>query len=126
MNLAGIPPLSGFIGKLGLMRAGVADGSVWAWLLVTGSAVTSLFTLYVMAKVWNLAFWRAAPPGRPRPAPSWSPTPKRTTTTSTRAPTTSPAAATNRSAPATSQPGSRSRPPCTDTPSPPRRNCRCR
>ncbi|MER6118671.1 Na+/H+ antiporter subunit D [Streptomyces sp. NPDC001743] len=64
MNLAGIPPLSGFIGKLGLMRAGVADGSVWAWVLVTGSAVTSLLTLYVMAKVWNLAFWRAAPPGQ--------------------------------------------------------------
>ncbi|MFE7326604.1 Na+/H+ antiporter subunit D [Streptomyces sp. NPDC057565] len=64
MNLAGIPPLSGFIGKLGLMRAGVADGSVWAWILVIGSAVTSLLTLYVMAKVWNLAFWRAAPPGQ--------------------------------------------------------------
>ncbi|WP_433404824.1 Na+/H+ antiporter subunit D [Streptomyces sp. CA-146814] len=64
MNLAGIPPLSGFIGKLGLMRAGVADGSVWAWILVAGSVVTSLLTLYVTAKVWNLAFWRAAPPGQ--------------------------------------------------------------
>ncbi|MEW1757266.1 Na+/H+ antiporter subunit D [Streptomyces cyaneofuscatus] len=64
MNLAGIPPLSGFIGKLGLMRAGVADGSTWAWILVAGSAVTSLLTLYVTAKVWNLAFWRAAPPGQ--------------------------------------------------------------
>ncbi|MFD5904116.1 Na+/H+ antiporter subunit D [Streptomyces microflavus] len=63
MNLAGIPPLSGFIGKLGLMRAGVADGSAWAWILVAGSVVTSLLTLYVVAKVWNLAFWRAAPPG---------------------------------------------------------------
>lgn len=64
MNLAGIPPLSGFIGKLGLMRAGVADGGVWAWILVAGSVATSLLTLYVMAKVWNLAFWRAAPPGQ--------------------------------------------------------------
>ncbi|MFE1404730.1 Na+/H+ antiporter subunit D [Streptomyces sp. NPDC058770] len=64
MNLAGIPPLSGFIGKLGLMRAGVEDGGAWAWLLVIGSAVTSLLTLYVVAKVWNLAFWRAAPPGQ--------------------------------------------------------------
>ncbi|MFD7065292.1 Na+/H+ antiporter subunit D [Streptomyces sp. NPDC059906] len=63
MNLAGIPPLSGFIGKLGLMRAGVADGGGWAWALVAGSAATSLLTLYVMAKVWNLAFWREAPPG---------------------------------------------------------------
>ncbi|MEU0917176.1 Na+/H+ antiporter subunit D [Streptomyces cyaneofuscatus] len=64
MNLAGIPPLSGFIGKLGLMRAGIADGSTWAWILVAGSVVTSLLTLYVTAKVWNLAFWRAAPPGQ--------------------------------------------------------------
>ena len=64
MNMAGIPPLSGFIGKLGLMRAGVADGGVWAWTLVAGATVTSLLTLYVMAKVWNLAFWRAAPPGQ--------------------------------------------------------------
>ncbi|MFB8103094.1 MULTISPECIES: Na+/H+ antiporter subunit D [Streptomyces] len=64
MNLAGIPPLSGFIGKLGLMRAGVDDGSTWAWILVAGSVVTSLLSLYVMAKVWNLAFWRAAPPGQ--------------------------------------------------------------
>ncbi|MEU1280118.1 Na+/H+ antiporter subunit D [Streptomyces sp. NPDC005805] len=64
MNLAGVPPLSGFIGKLQLMRAGVADAGAWAWLLVAGSAVTSLLTLYVVAKVWNLAFWRAAPPGQ--------------------------------------------------------------
>ncbi|MGW2278185.1 Na+/H+ antiporter subunit D [Streptomyces sp. NPDC001770] len=64
LNMAGIPPFSGFIGKLGLMRAGVADGSVWAWLLVAGSTATSLLTLYVMAKVWNLAFWRDAPPGQ--------------------------------------------------------------
>lgn len=126
MNLAGIPPLSGFIGKLGLMRAGVADGGVWAWILVIGSAVASLLTLYVMAKVWNLAFWRAAPPDRPPPEPSWSPTRTRTTTMGTRAPTGSPAPATNRSAPATSPPGGRSRPPCTGMPSPPRRNCPCR
>ncbi|MFE9252688.1 Na+/H+ antiporter subunit D [Streptomyces sp. NPDC007088] len=64
MNLAGIPPLSGFIGKLGLMRAGVENGGAWAWVLVAGSAATSLLTLYVMAKIWNLAFWREAPPGQ--------------------------------------------------------------
>nr|WP_206313716.1 Na+/H+ antiporter subunit D [Streptomyces coryli] len=61
MNLAGIPPLSGFIGKLGVMRAGAADGGDWAYLLLAAAAVTSLLTLYAMAKVWNLAFWRAAP-----------------------------------------------------------------
>ncbi|WP_406145296.1 Na+/H+ antiporter subunit D [Streptomyces sp. NBC_01012] len=64
MNFAGIPPFSGFIGKLGLMRAGVSDGGVWAWILVVGATVTSLLTLYVMAKIWNLAFWRTEPPGQ--------------------------------------------------------------
>ncbi|MEV3858804.1 Na+/H+ antiporter subunit D [Streptomyces sp. NPDC050095] len=61
MSLAGIPPLSGFIGKLGLMRAGAADGGGWAYVLLGAAAVTSLLTLYVVVKVWNLAFWRAAP-----------------------------------------------------------------
>ncbi|MFI1829750.1 Na+/H+ antiporter subunit D [Streptomyces sp. NPDC020412] len=65
LNLAGIPPMSGFIGKLQLLRAGVADGGFLPYLLVAAASLTSLLTLYVMAKVWNLAFWRAAPPGRP-------------------------------------------------------------
>jgi multicomponent Na+:H+ antiporter subunit D len=58
MNLAGIPPLSGFIGKVGLLQAGVADGSGLAWTLVVGGVVTSLLTLYAIAKVWGKAFWR--------------------------------------------------------------------
>ncbi|MBM2614552.1 Na+/H+ antiporter subunit D [Actinoplanes sp. LDG1-06] len=58
LNLAGIPPFSGFIGKLGLVQAGVADGGVLAWLLVIGGILTSLLTLYAVARVWNLAFWR--------------------------------------------------------------------
>ena len=29
-----------------------------AWLLVRGAVLTSLLTLYAMAKVWVLAFWR--------------------------------------------------------------------
>jgi multicomponent Na+:H+ antiporter subunit D len=57
MNLAGIPPLSGFVAKLTLLQAGVSDGSPMAWTLVGGGIVTSLLTLYAMAKVWNRAFW---------------------------------------------------------------------
>jgi multicomponent Na+:H+ antiporter subunit D len=58
LNLAGIPPFSGFIGKAGLLQAGAEEGGVLAWALVGGGAVTSLLTLYAIARVWNLAFWR--------------------------------------------------------------------
>ncbi len=59
LNLGGIPPFSGFIGKVALLQAGAASASVLAWALVAGSVITSLLTLYVMARVWTLAFWRA-------------------------------------------------------------------
>ncbi|WP_218005523.1 Na+/H+ antiporter subunit D [Janibacter limosus] len=58
MNLAGIPPFSGFVGKVGLIQAGVAEGGAVAWALVVGSVVTSLLTLYAVAKTWSFAFWR--------------------------------------------------------------------
>ncbi len=58
MNLAGIPPFSGFLGKLGLLQAGVDLGTGTAYVLVIGSVVTSLLTLLAMARVWNRAFWR--------------------------------------------------------------------
>lgn len=59
LNLGGIPPFSGFIGKVALLQAGAESGSVLAWLLVGGSVLTSLLTLYVVARVWAKAFWRA-------------------------------------------------------------------
>ena len=59
LNLGGIPPFSGFIGKVALLEAGSESGSVLAWLLVGGSVLTSLLTLYVVARVWTRAFWRA-------------------------------------------------------------------
>ncbi|HMR47932.1 MAG TPA: hypothetical protein PKE40_01060, partial [Arachnia sp.] len=61
MNLAGIPPLSGFIGKLGLLQAGAAFGGPLVWLTMTGGIITSLLTLIAMAKVWNRAFWGVPP-----------------------------------------------------------------
>ncbi|MDV2474446.1 Na+/H+ antiporter subunit D [Rhodococcus zopfii] len=59
LNLGGIPPFSGFIGKIALLQAGAEDGSALAWMLVAGGTVTSLLTLYVIARVWSKAFWRA-------------------------------------------------------------------
>lgn len=58
MNLAGIPPFSGFIGKVGLFQAAQADGGWLAWTLVGAGAATSLLTLYAVAKTWAVAFWR--------------------------------------------------------------------
>ncbi len=58
LNLAGIPPFSGFLGKVGLIQGGVQDASPLAYLLVAGAAVTSLLTLYAMARVWARAFWQ--------------------------------------------------------------------
>ncbi|MBY6349399.1 Na+/H+ antiporter subunit D [Rhodococcoides corynebacterioides] len=59
LNLGGIPPFSGFIGKVALLQAGADKASALAWILVAGGTVTSLLTLYVVARVWTKAFWRA-------------------------------------------------------------------
>jgi multicomponent Na+:H+ antiporter subunit D len=57
-SLAGIPPLSGFWGKLILVKAGLDAGHYVA----TGIAlVVSLLTLYSMTKLWNEAFWKEPP-----------------------------------------------------------------
>ncbi len=58
LNLGGIPPFSGYIGKVALLQAGAAQASSLAWVLVAGGTVTSLLTLYVVARVWTKAFWR--------------------------------------------------------------------
>ncbi|WP_068256879.1 Na+/H+ antiporter subunit D [Janibacter corallicola] len=58
MNLAGIPPFSGFIGKVGLIQAGTQVATPMAWLLVAGSVITALLTLYAVSKTWSYAFWR--------------------------------------------------------------------
>lgn len=65
MNLAGVPPFSGFLGKVGLIEAGVADGRPLALVLVGGSVVTSLLTLYALVKAWNKAFWQPVPENLP-------------------------------------------------------------
>lgn len=59
MNLAGIPPFSGFLGKLGILQAGAQLNTPLAWVLVAGSVLVSLLTLLAIARVWNRAFWRS-------------------------------------------------------------------
>ena len=57
LSLAGIPPLSGFLAKLGLLQAGLADGSALAVLAVGAAVVTSLLTLLAVGRVWSGVFW---------------------------------------------------------------------
>ncbi len=58
LNLGGIPPFSGFLGKIMLIEAGAQSGTLTAWVLVGGAVLTSLLTLYTMVIVWSKAFWR--------------------------------------------------------------------
>lgn len=66
-SLAGVPPLSGFFGKLGLLQVGVQQEQ---WAIVGVSAAVSLFTLFSMLKIWNEVFWKKAytAPAEPRRA----------------------------------------------------------
>lgn len=58
LALAGIPPLSGFWAKLGIVRAGL-DGHFW-WLTAAALAV-GMWTLFSMTKIWAEVFWKPAP-----------------------------------------------------------------
>lgn len=58
LNLGGIPPFSGFLGKVMLIQAGAEDGSWLAWVLIGGAVITSLLTLYAMMNVWSKGFLR--------------------------------------------------------------------
>ncbi|GAB3073388.1 Na+/H+ antiporter subunit D [Corynebacterium aquatimens] len=58
LNLGGIPPFSGFLGKVILLQAGAEEGTWLAWLLIGGAVITSLLTLYAMIRVWSKAFVR--------------------------------------------------------------------
>ncbi|MCX7620977.1 MAG: Na+/H+ antiporter subunit D [Acidimicrobiales bacterium] len=53
-SLAGLPPLSGFVGKLALVDAGFGAGS---YAIVGVSLAVSLLTLFSMTKIWSNAFW---------------------------------------------------------------------
>lgn len=58
----GIPPLSGFWGKLLLVRESFAQGeALWGAVALGVGALT----LYSMAKIWLEAFWK------PHPDPAW-------------------------------------------------------
>jgi multicomponent Na+:H+ antiporter subunit D len=58
LALAGIPPLSGFVAKLTITQATMAEGHYVIALVGLG---VSLLTLLSMLKIWNEAFWKSPP-----------------------------------------------------------------
>jgi multicomponent Na+:H+ antiporter subunit D len=53
-SLAGVPPLSGFLGKLAILEGSFAAGAHWVGGLVL---VVGLLTLVSMARTWSDGFW---------------------------------------------------------------------
>ncbi|HVM18824.1 MAG TPA: proton-conducting transporter membrane subunit [Egibacteraceae bacterium] len=54
LSLAGLPPFSGFIGKLALVQAGLSGQ---AWTVTSISLAVSALTLFSMVKIWTGVFW---------------------------------------------------------------------
>lgn len=66
LSLAGVPPLSGFFGKLVLVRAGLG---IEQFVVVAAALGVSLLTLFSMTKIWAEAFWKPLPEGTGTHAP---------------------------------------------------------
>lgn len=58
LSLAGIPPLSGFVGKVALVESGFARD---AWVVTAVALGVSLLTLVSMVKIWSGVFWGDVP-----------------------------------------------------------------
>jgi multicomponent Na+:H+ antiporter subunit D len=54
LSLSGLPPFSGFVAKLGIVRAGLADQQGF---FVAVSLAASVLTLVSMTKIWVGGFW---------------------------------------------------------------------
>ena len=65
-SLAGVPPLSGFFGKLVLVKAGLG---LEQFVVVAAALGVSLLTLFSMTKIWAEAFWKPLPEGTAVNAP---------------------------------------------------------
>ena len=68
-SLAGVPPLSGFLGKLAILEGAFDAGAYWLGGLVL---VVGLLTLLSMARTWGDTFWRTSD-GRQDLAPADGP-----------------------------------------------------
>jgi multicomponent Na+:H+ antiporter subunit D len=71
-SLAGLPPLSGFIGKLALLRATFDAGAYWTGAVIL---MVGVLTLISMARLWDEGFWKpgAAQDKSPMTGATWAP-----------------------------------------------------
>ncbi len=74
IGMAGMPPLSGFLGKLLVLDALRAPGEMtWGWSAILAG---SLLTIVGFARAGSALFWKPAAPARPAPAEAADPPPK--------------------------------------------------
>jgi multicomponent Na+:H+ antiporter subunit D len=66
LSLAGMPPFSGFVAKIVVLRPALADGR---FVVAAVAVVTSFLTLLSMSKIWAYAFW--GPPRRSEAGGGW-------------------------------------------------------
>ncbi|MEC9374082.1 MAG: proton-conducting transporter membrane subunit, partial [Planctomycetota bacterium] len=57
VSLIGLPPTSGFYGKVLLLAEGFRAADRGFWILSLLGVITSILTLVAMGKVWTQAFW---------------------------------------------------------------------
>ncbi|TDD84139.1 Na+/H+ antiporter subunit D [Saccharopolyspora karakumensis] len=70
LSLAGVPPFSGFVAKLALLQAGIGSGTITGYAVTAGAVLTSLLSLYAMARVWTRVFWGQVKAPAPDPDPT--------------------------------------------------------
>ena len=62
LSIAGLPPFTGLWPKVMLVKAGMDVGAFW---LVAALLISAFITTVALGRVFLLAFWRAAPNGKP-------------------------------------------------------------
>jgi multicomponent Na+:H+ antiporter subunit D len=72
LSMAGVPPFSGFWGKVLIVDAALVGGMGWVAAVVLGGG---LLTLVAMGRVWAEMFWKDLPPETPLSAAAREPPP---------------------------------------------------
>jgi len=63
MAVVGLPPLSGFIGKLLILDGvGLSGAGPWIWSMILG---TTLLAMVAFARAGSVLFWKSLPQGPP-------------------------------------------------------------